>query len=97
VVTRKEKVMAKRICNRCGRTTDLIGGHLTADECIAGLCGETAAWAVAVLPVARAIKDKVGLLKEDNWNPESHVEITLTVAECRRLFALLGKSGEKLL
>lgn len=27
---------------------------------------------------------------EENWNPNSHVEITLTVRECRNLLAMLN-------
>lgn len=40
----------------------------------------------AIHPVAAAIRhteDGVRDFPESDWNPESHVEITLTVAECR--------------
>lgn len=59
------------------------------DVFIARLTAENAALRAAVKPVEAAAAHKVRFW-EDDWNPLYHIEVTLTVAECRAIRAALA-------
>ena len=45
----------------------------------------------ALAPIKTAIEDKEDV-RHDSWNPEAHVELTLTIAECRAVLAAIEKA-----
>ena len=45
-------------------------------------------------PVRQEILDKHGVL-DDTWNDDYHLEITITVAEAKKIIAAIGKAGGK--
>lgn len=48
----------------------------------------------ALLPVLAEAKEKADF-EHDSWNPKAHVEITLTIAECRAIAeAVAAAQGE---
>lgn len=67
---------------------------------IAALRAERDGLMVVAAAVVKAIKyADSSVFTEDNWNPDAHIEIVLTVAECQSIVAALaagqGKTREK--
>lgn len=49
----------------------------------------------ALKPVAREIAEKEHQALDDSWNPDYHIELTLSVRECRAIQELVKKHDEK--
>lgn len=46
-----------------------------------------------ILSIAREIKERAGAdVGDDSWNPEAHIELTLTAKECRTILDAVGIS-----
>jgi hypothetical protein len=49
----------------------------------------------ALRPVAAEVRERAGdLLSDDTWCPDAHVQLTLTVAECRAVLAAAKEVGD---
>jgi hypothetical protein len=44
--------------------------------------------------VAHEVKGRVGMLKENNWNQDYHLDLTITVEDAREVFALTDELDE---
>lgn len=54
--------------------------------------------AAAIKPVAHAIQDRIGLrilYEDNNWTPDSQVELTLTIEECQDILNLYRRISER--
>lgn len=75
-----------------GVDLDVLACLLSADERAEKLQAERDALIAACKPVAEAIRETDREIFSETYNPKFHVEITLSIAECRLVMLAIDKA-----